>query len=868
LKLPGSLTAWAIERQAIGRVALLLLLDIALCAEPIHPQWDPLNEPGVLGRVESVAISPFDSRMLLAGGDVLGVGLSRDDGTTWEQTAGITECSEINDFTVSLTDPRTVWVGTLSGPYKSVDGGHRWTLKRSGMPPFSEATITAPIQKVVFDPNNAQVLLAFGGNHRHMGYGVIGTTCWGAAWKSTNAGENWTKLTTIDDVAIGGPNDGTGAPINDAGFAAGSSTMVFACSDRGGVYRSTDGGSNFTRINNGLPTTEAWALALHPGDPNILWVSLGKGGAISKSIDGGDHWLPSFSGIADNRNDTQWRTVAVAKNNPNCLYCAAWNNPGSAYRSVDGGAHWERIVDRRQSLAGGSADPNPLRFQWISVDPNNWRHVAGACESRVAESWDAGQTWRDLTSFQVAGNWRGNGYSGLCCTKIAWNPFKPGHVFTLGMDTGKLLRSDDSLWSWKLADPGLIGVYNGANDVTFARDGTIYVASGQFGNGDGPYRNEPIIKSTNWGETWAYVRRPVGAKGDNNAVWANPNDSREVSAIMGNLLYKSFDGGGSWSLLDLKDSGNLWNLAAAANDPSTIFVAAQNGIFKSSDGTNFSLMPGSPISSNFEYVYLDPATRGVIYAVSFNSGSRGGVYRYDGTWKKIFNKPQARSMAVDPSDPRRIAVITKGWPARDVNKGDGVWITEDGGNNWTQCSENLRMWSGSAIAFNPDKSAQLIVGMDGAGYYVTDLGISTAHGGMVAVLPGTIEATNYDLGSEGIAFHHATPDRLHADDDHRHLANSLASGNWLKFLANVERSETYDVIFRTDSTTEGARFHLEANGVNVTGPMTTDIRQGPAERVNVVAHRVRLKAGKQHLKFCLEAGTVHLIDIQVTAAQN
>jgi hypothetical protein len=75
------------------------------------------------------------------------------------------------------------------------------------------------------------------------------------------------------------------------------------------------------------------------------------------------------------------------------------------------------------------------------------------------------------------------------------------------MDTGKLLRSDDSLWSWKLADPGLIGVYNGASDVSFARDGTIYVASGQFGNVSGAYRNEPIIKSTNWGETWA-ARRP------------------------------------------------------------------------------------------------------------------------------------------------------------------------------------------------------------------------------------------------------------------------------------------------------------------------------------------------------------------------
>jgi hypothetical protein len=83
--LPRSFPAWAIERRAIIRIVLLLLVDVALCAEPMYPRWDPLNEPGVPGRVESVAISPSDSRTFLAGGDVLGVGLSVNGGETWDQ---------------------------------------------------------------------------------------------------------------------------------------------------------------------------------------------------------------------------------------------------------------------------------------------------------------------------------------------------------------------------------------------------------------------------------------------------------------------------------------------------------------------------------------------------------------------------------------------------------------------------------------------------------------------------------------------------------------------------------------------------------------------------------------------------------------
>jgi hypothetical protein len=75
------------------------------------------------------------------------------------------------------------------------------------------------------------------------------------------------------------------------------------------------------------------------------------------------------------------------------------------------------------------------------------------------------------------------------------------------------------------------------------------------------------------------------------------------------------------------------------------------------------------------------------------------------------------------------------------------------------------MLHGSAIAFNSDKSAQLIVGMDGAGFYAADLGVWIPYEGIGALLPGAIESTNYDLGGEGIAFHHAANDARVVDGD-------------------------------------------------------------------------------------------------------
>ena len=838
-------------------------------AEPrLHPRWDALNEPGNMGRVEAVAISPHNPNLILAGGDVLGVGLSTNGGASWEQTLGITDCSEINDFTFDPVHSNVVWVGTLSGPYQSIDSGKTWTLKRAGMPPMSRTTLTAPIQKVLFDPNESNTLLALGGNHRHMGYGKIGTTAWGGVWKSTDGGANWARLTTIDDAAVGGTNDGTGVLLNDAGFTAGSSRILYACSDQGGVYRSTDAGASFSKANDGLPGTAAWALALHPTDPETLWVSLGRDGAVYKSTDGARTWRDCSQGLATNAaKPTEFRTIAIARSNPNYLYCAAWTRPANAYRSIDGGAHWTRLVSNgsKDTLIGGSGDPSILAFQWLSVDPKNETHVVGACEGKVVQSFDAGTTWKDLTCVAAGGGWRGTGYGGLCCTAIAWNPYKSGQVFTLGMDGGKLVRSDDGLWSWKLADPGLIGPYNGANDVAFARDGTIYVASGQFGNTSGAYLNEPIIKSTNWGATWSYTRRPAGAKGDNKSVYVSPKDSRQLWAIIGDTLYESGNGGDNWTPRILKDAGNLWNLAPDPKETGTIYVGTQHGVFKTADGTNFSLMPGSPISANYEYVYPDPVTTGVVYAVSFNSGTHGGVYRYDGQWKHIFRKPQARALAIDPGNPRRLAVVTKWWPARDVNDSDGVWVSIDGGSNWTQCNDNLRMLRGTAIAFNPDKSAQLLLGTDGAGFFATDLGASAPHSNSPMVMPGAIEAANYDAGGEGVAYHcgPGRPPRLRprsAGDSGRALSG-LAAGDWLKYSVVVPRSGAYNLTIRLASTQGNGVVHLEANGVNVTGPVAADgTRNGAWEDITI--RGVRLAAGPQHLRLCVEAAGADIDSIR------
>ena len=842
-------------------------LNLAICAvvglsaaSAAEVRWDSLDDIGNLGRVASVEVSPHSSQTIIAGGDVLGAGLTTDGGETWQQPIGFAN-SQDNDVTFHPTDPNIVWVGTLGGPYKSIDGGKTWTVKRNGMPPVSTVTISAPIERVIFDPHNSNTLLAVAGNHRHMGYGKPGITCWGGVWKSTDGGEHWNKISTIDDGAVGGPSDGVGAMINDIGFAAGSSSILYACSDRLGVYKSVDGGSSWTKINHGLPNKEAWSIALHPTNPDILWVSMGAGGGVYKSTDGGASWKSSSKGLIDLMESTVFRTIAVAKSDPNYVYCAAWEGSGSTYRSTDGGKTWTQLIKHGDHavLINGTANSTGVAFQRINVDPNNAKHVVGACEGSVVQSWDAGVTWKDLTSFDTVGGRRGTGYGGMCGTHIAWNPYKPGLVFTCGDDEGKLERSENYLWSWKLArSSNLIGPYNGSSDCTFAADGTIYVGTGQFGNRVPPYANEPILKSTDFGNTWHYCQRPHGAIGDNRAVYVNPKNSSEVWCITGGsstgFLYKSNDGGNSWRSVTFGNNLGLWNIAADPTNPDTMYVGGTLGIYKSTDGENFSLMQGSPTSVNFEYVYLDPVDPSTIYALSFNSKSLGGLYRYrNGAWTRLLAKSQARAVAVDPANPRRIAVETMGWTAFDRSNGEGIWISEDDGATWKQSNDGLRMIDGPAIAFNPDKSGQLIFGTNGAGFFATDLGDSTPHGGKVRNVTSNIAASDYDDGLQG--FNASSIGR-------GNTLSGLKTGEWVKYRVNVPLDGYYDIHCKVASAIDGA-FHIEFNGVNVTGPVAVKSAGKSSGLTDMSVRHVNLTAGDQYMKYFPESDSVEVNSFQL-----
>jgi hypothetical protein len=849
----------------------LVAPDMAHATTPT-PRWDALNEPGTQGFGSMLRVSPFNSNTVLTSGDQWGAQITTDGGVTWQPCLGMTGASannpDENDFT--FLSSTNVWAGSAAGPFLSTDGGHNWTIMRSGMPAPSGTTLTCPIEKVIQDPNTPATLYAVSGSHRQ----IYPSTAWGQVWKSTNSGTSW-GTGPVGTVV-------SGSSINDVCFQKGSSTILFAATNNG-LYRSSNSGVNWS-IVSGTPAVACYCVAPDPSNANVIYAGFNNNNGIYKTSNAtsSDTWSAINSGIStSNPNDLNapLYTIAIAPTNTSVLYAGFWG--GATYYSNNAGSTWTKIVwaGTNSPVSPPSGVPGNLGFQCLSPDPSNAAIIWGTGASNVWRSTNSGVAWSTLTNYATNGAYRGNGCSGLDGTMAAWNPYTPGQVWTTGFDSGKQLRSADYLWSWTTGDTftGSKGPYNGSYGVAFSSDGTTYIGAGQFGDTASGYLNEPIIKYK--AGTWSYLSYPAASNvGECMSIYTLPTNSAKIWAVYGSTgvyttgrIYYSSNGGSTWADITPSGAHNVYNIAVDPLNTNFIYVGADNGVYQSNSGGDTfktTAMTGSPSDTQLNYVFADPSTTGSLYAIQWKRSSTS-IWHYNGagTWTGLTYASwmkYAFALAVDPHNAARLAVITKTpSPTNDVDPCTGIYLSSDSGATWTQYN-NLKLNSCGGIAFNPDNSSQLIASMDG-GNLVLDWGTSTPAGGSAVNLPGTVQAASYDLGGNKVAYFTTTGTVSTASADGGTVITSLVATDWLKYQVNPSTTGIYTLDIRYSATDSNTVVHLEANGVNVTGPITLSSSAGYTDKV--ITNVVRLIAGSQYLKLYVEkSGAASIHSIALTTA--
>ncbi len=275
-------------------------------------------------------------------------------------------------------DPNTIYVGgAQGGVWKTTDGGQSWT-------PLTDGQASLPIGSITIDPTNRSVVYAGTGEPNvscdsYYGAGVLKSADGGASW--TQLGASLFTGATIHRILVDPTNSNT---VYLTAFFGSTSSATGACgfpNANTGVYKSTNGGNNWTRILEGFPSD----LAMDPSNAQTLyaanWGTSLVNWGVYKSTNGGGTWTPVLLNTLFDYRTFDRVSLVVAPSSPSTVYasiadfctafeCALPPDPPLQLTllSTDGGANWSRLPALPAPGAGFR--------QWtytsvLAVDPND-----------------------------------------------------------------------------------------------------------------------------------------------------------------------------------------------------------------------------------------------------------------------------------------------------------------------------------------------------------------------------------------------------------------------------------------------------------------------------------------------------------------
>lgn len=286
------------------------------------------------------------------------------------------------------SNPQLYYMGSTGGGiWKTADAGHSWQNISDGFLPVGSM---GAIEVAQSDPNT---IYAGTGSSKIRSNVSIGK----GMFKSTDAGKTWTfaGLKNVGQISTIRVN-----PSNPNLVYVAALGNPFAKNVDRGVFRSSDGGATWKKILYLSDSTGAADLELQPGNPNVIFASMWRGerrpwtiisgareGGIYKSTDGGDNWTKLGGGLPTGLFGRS--NVSIPASQPNRIYALIEAAPGGGlYRSDDAGASWALMN------GGQTYWTRPFYYTTLEADPNNADVVYVGNESWF-KSIDGGKTLRN-----------------------------------------------------------------------------------------------------------------------------------------------------------------------------------------------------------------------------------------------------------------------------------------------------------------------------------------------------------------------------------------------------------------------------------------------------------------------------------------
>lgn len=299
------------------------------------------------GRTVGAVGIPTQPNVFFFGHNNGGVWKTDDYGRTWNPIFDDAPTGSVGDLAVSPTNPEIIYVGTGEGlhrpdlavgdgMFKTTDGGKNWS--HIGLEDIQQ------VSRVIVHPTNSNIVFVAGLGHPY------GPNEMRGIFRSMDGGQTWEKTLYI--------NESTGAVQVE--FDPNNPNILFAdmwehlegpwenakfSGPNSGLYKSTDGGSTWKKITEGLPTTAQGlgriGVAIAPSNSNTMYATVDakENGGIYGSEDAGESWSLINTDYRLWGRGSDFAEIKVHPKDENVLFVGNI----ASYKSEDGGKSWTSL---------------------------------------------------------------------------------------------------------------------------------------------------------------------------------------------------------------------------------------------------------------------------------------------------------------------------------------------------------------------------------------------------------------------------------------------------------------------------------------------------------------------------------------------
>jgi photosystem II stability/assembly factor-like uncharacterized protein len=665
------------------------------------------------------------------------------------------------------SQPNVFYMGQVNGGvWKSDDYGRTWN-------PIFDHEPTQSIGAIAVAPSDPNIIYVSSGEGLHRPDLSVGD----GIYKSTDAGKTWTHLPGLRDaqqipaLAVD--------PRDPNKLLAAVLGHPYGPSEERGIYRSTDGGQNWQRVIAKDENTGGSDVEIDPSNPDVVYASMwevregpwednnefnGPDGGLFKSTDAGSTWHQLTNGLP---KDLSQIYVAIAPSDPRRLYATLATASGklNVYRSDDGGDNWTQATNdpRPSARIGGGDLPIP------KVDPKN-PDLLYAASTVTMRSSDGGKTW---SGFRGAPG--GDDYQNL------WINPNSGDIILLVSDQGAIITVNrGQTWSSWYNQP-TAQLYHAIADNSFPyrvcagqqESGSVCIAS-RGNDGAITFRDwhpvgvieygyvapDPLNPDLIYGAGRTEVSKFHWATGQvqditpiplrNGKYRANRTEPLMFSPVdphvlyyATNVLFKTRDGGTSWQEIskDLtrenpgappsvgsmhnkgaeNQRGVIYSLAPSFKSLDTLWAGTDDGLLwiTRDGGKNWADITPKELTPWSKVTQLSPShfDENTAYASVSRfriNDTHPYIYRtHDGgkTWKLITaGLPEFGPVDTVREDPVRKGLLFAGTE-------NAVWVSFDDGDRWQSLQLNLPRTSMRDLWIKDD---DLIVATHGRSFWILD----------------------------------------------------------------------------------------------------------------------------------------------------